>query len=210
MDKNILGSVLLSFIQAKYPGGNDSFVNDGGLISIVPFKEDTALIYVPHLTKEFENDIEQLNNHGIIHLIYTNNLNFKNQTPSDILPILMDTCKDISEKYSLTGILLNPTNPLILFITIPFAILSDDIAEDIIRIFVTRIPSISRGVLIISENIYPFSEEGALDELKTTTDKIPKVYHDTETIPDESIEKLKDILNKDMDVIEFLEQIERK
>jgi len=124
MDNNMLGYILTNFIQAMYPGGKTSFVNDGGLISLVPFKEDTALIFVPNIIKEFEKAIEQFNDQSLIKLLYTNDLNFEGKNPESIIPLLIETCKEIYEKYHIS-ILLNPTNPLVLFITIPLAVSSD-------------------------------------------------------------------------------------
>lgn len=215
MDKNILGYIVLSFIDSTYPGGAEKFTEEGGLICVVPFLKNDVLIYSPQMPLEFERAINQMNERSNITITVTDILNFEGRTPVEIIPCILNAVKEIAIKYKIEEVLVNPTNPLMLSITIPLKKdLDKYIVEDIIKIFNTEVPNLFRSLLTIGGIHYPFSRDGLIEELseselKTTT-SLPEIIDTTElSIPDEEIDQLKEILNQDMDVLDFLEELER-
>jgi hypothetical protein len=217
MDKNILGHLMLAFIDSSYPGGAEKFTEDGGIICVVPFLQDAVLFYLPQESPpEFQDAINQMNERSSISIDIIDTVNFEGRTPNEIIPCLLNAIKEIAVKYQIENILINPTNPIMLSITIPLKKdLEKYIIEDIINIFNAEVPGIYRGLITVGGTHYTFSCEGLIEELqeseiKTTTPEPDIIESSESSILDENIDQLKEILNQEMDVLDFLQQLEGK
>jgi len=160
-DGNVLGYIVMLFVQNRFPGGAVAFTEQGGAICLIPFKKDSVLLYHPEMPESFVKEIDIFNAESGIDISIAEDLNFKDTSMEEVMPVLSSVAKDIIAKYDLPGILFNPVNPLVLFISIPSVILTEEIVRDIIDAFSTRVPSIVRAVLMVGDLFFPFSSSEA-------------------------------------------------
>lgn len=178
MDVNILGNLLMTYIEVSYKGGVQQFTEDGGLISVVPFAENAALIYLKNPPEYFVEAIEEFNKRNNCQVKIATDLNFENESKTDVLLALSEVFKDLAEKFSLTQIMVNPSNSLVLYINIPDVDLSEEEITEITSILVSRLRSLVRGVLIVKDESYPFDQVGV-------SKAIPNAEYTPETVTHE-------------------------
>jgi len=163
MDNNQLGSLALNFLEVFFEGGVESFTEQGGRLSNVPFDGDSLLIYHPEMPESFAQTIEKHNVKSEVKFIIVTDLNFPVDNPLDSIKQMYDVGESIRIAYNIPIILYNPLNPLVLVITIPFAELSRDEIQEIANTFSSKVPGITRGCLVIGHEKYPFSSCGVYE-----------------------------------------------
>lgn len=169
MDNNQLGSMALSFLEAFFEGGVERFTEQGGVLSNVPFDDNTILIYHPDMSDSFIQAVEEHNEKSLVKFTIVNDFNFSDSDPIEAFKQLYEIGEDIRIKYEIPIVLYNPLNPLVLVISIPFANLSNEEIQEIAAIFSSKIPGITRGCLIVGDEKYPFSSSGVYEVVKKIT-----------------------------------------
>lgn len=202
MDINMFGHLLMTYIEVSYHGGVQQFTEDGGLLSVIPFAENTALIYLKDPSEEFLSAIDEFNYRHNSQVKFASDLNFETESKVEVLTLLADVLKDIAERFSLNQILVNPSNSLVLYITLPEVKLSEEDISEISSILVSRLTSLVRGILIVNNELYPFSQEGVNKVLP----KPEPITHDQD-ITEDHITDLKIALGKAETVEDFLNMI---
>lgn len=208
MDNNQLGFVMLSFVQTHFPGGIREFENKGGLMSVVPFKDDNILLYLPEMPAEFREAIEVLNKESALSVHIVDDLNFEGIHPAKVHLILMELAKEVTDKYDLPSMLFSINNPLVFQIRIPSAVLSKKVVQEIAEMFSEKLPSIARGIIIAGDEIFPFSSNKVYEvaEEEDHTSYKP-VEPERKPITDETLTDLKIILETSGDVLDFIKQL---
>ena len=210
MDNNQIGFVMLSFVQTHFPGGLREFKNKGGLMSVVPFKDDNILLYLPEMPAEFREAIEVLNNESALTVHIVDDLNFKGLHPAKVQRILLELAKEVTEKYDLPSMLFSINNPLVFQIRIPGAVLSKEVVQEIAEMFSEKLPSIARGLIIVGDDIFPFSSNKVYEvteESKEDLTSYKPVEPERKPITDETLTDLKILLGTSKDVMDFINQL---
>jgi hypothetical protein len=208
MDPNMLGHMLMTFIEVSYKGGLQQFTEDGGLISSIPFGDNTALIYLKDPPDDFVAAIEEFNERRGCQVKFASDFNFENENTSDVIHKLSDALKDIAERFSIRHVLVNPANSLVLYINFPEADLSEEDISEISSILVSRIKSLVRGVLTINGEHYPFDNSG-VGKITKEEDSIDfePIESNKQAITEDSITDLKIALGNAQTVEDFLKMI---
>lgn len=207
MDQNILGNMLMTYVEVAYKGGVQQFLEDGGLISTVPFGDNSALIYLKDPPEYFVEAIEELNERNNWQIKFASDLNFDGEEIADVLKDLADVLKDLAERFSLNQILVNPGNRLVLYITIPGVSMSEEEISEVTSILIARMPSLVRGVLIVNNEPYPFDNSGVGMIVKVEKETIREPISNDKTITEDSITDLKIALGRAETVEDFLNMI---
>jgi hypothetical protein len=194
MDNNQLGSMALSFLEAFFEGGVERFTEQGGVLSNVPFDDNTILIYHPDMSDmsdSFIQAIEEHNKKSLVKFTIVNDFNFCDSDPIEAIKQLYEIGEDIRIKFDIPIILYNPLNPLVLVISIPVASLSNEEIQEIAAIFSSKIPGITRGCLIVGDEKYPFSSSGVYEVVKKITLEPDRVNITGDALTEDAITNLK-------------------
>lgn len=205
LDRNTLGEVVLTAIQMTFPGGLSAFAEAGGVLSLSEFKEDTALIYLPGMTEEYRSVIGSLNTASKFQIAIVDSINFEGLSMHEIAEQLLDVFKDVDAKYQIGTMLYNPLDPLVTRILIPTGDFDKDMIDDIASIFISKIPTLMRGTIMVGSEVHPFSRPAEGTETKPTT--AVRVESDRAPITNEVITDLKITLAEECDVLDFINKL---
>lgn len=209
MDREQRGSMILTFLEVNFHGGVASFTETGGLLSEVPFEKNSVLLYHPNLPKELEEKIKFNNDHshipGVVKIIVVHDYNFKGMEPSDISEKISEVVGILESKYKVPVTLVNLSNSLVLNIFLPMTTLNNEEINDFCETFTNHIPSLVRGILILSdESKYPFSNEGAY---RVESRELKSMEPEREVITNDAITDIKIALSGDVDVNDIIERL---
>jgi hypothetical protein len=192
MDHNLLGSMALTFIEAFYPGGAESFTEQGGIISSVPFDGNSLLLYLPNMPSAFRESITKHNAHSEVKFVIVKDFNFPNMDVMESIKLLYKVGEEICMEYDIPTILYNPLNPLCLIILIPFSRLSHEEIQQIADKFSSCVPGILRGCLSVGQEHFPFSSSDLLaDVYEVISSNRVVMEPDRADITDDAITNLK-------------------
>jgi hypothetical protein len=201
MDNNKIGFMALVFIRTYFEGGTESFSDEGGLVSFVPFDSDSILIYHPDMPEYFVQAIENHNSKSDAKFIIVPDLNFAGIDPMDSIKQLNDVGESVRAKFDIPMIVYNPLNPLVLMILIPEATLSREDIHAIAEIFSLNVPGVIRGCLTVGQDNYPFSSSEIFEVEKKITLEPDRAVITQDVITDikitlSEVNSVEDFLNK--------------
>lgn len=75
-----LGHLLLTFLQARYPGGTEEFQRKGGQLQVVPSIPSEVLVYVPDEDFDIEETFGNLSSKVKITVVHTKNFQGMDQS----------------------------------------------------------------------------------------------------------------------------------
>lgn len=196
MDSNELGSSVLIFIETNFPGGIAEFTQQGGVVS-GSVNEDVILIYHPDMPEKFAACLRAFNDENDIKFLIVDKVNFSGMSPQVIMDSLYEVTEGIKSTYHIEVILFNMMNPLMLFVSIPFATISDEVLEDIIS-SLSMVKGVVRGCVVIG---------GVMHEFSTSDKPAPVKEPERGAITDKTVEDIKATLANDLDVLEFIKML---
>jgi hypothetical protein len=196
MDSNQFGASALIFLETYFPGGVVAFTQQGGLVSSSS-NEDTILIYHPEMPEKFTQRLNAFNDENDIKFLILDKINFSGMQPQTIMTQLYRAAEEIKATYQIQVILFNPMNPLMLYVTIPFSTVSDEVAEDIISIF-SKVEGVVRGCVNIG---------GVMHKFSASNNPAPVQEPDRDTITAKTVADIKATLANDLDVLEFIKML---
>lgn len=214
MDKEQRGSMILTFLEVNFPGGVAAFTESNGMVSHVPFKEDTVLIYHPNLPQSLIEKIADNNdrNHmpGSITILVVHDYNFKGMSPIEVKEKIIEAIAIIGPQYKIEKILADVSNPLVFHVLI-FSDLNEYVINDICQTLTEHIPGIVRGLLsTASGKMFPFNQEATYrieDDLIAIKPPNQKVTQPDQVIDNDAINDLKIALSGNLDVNDIINML---
>jgi len=143
----IVGPIVATMIQAKYPGGYRKFEEEGGQIGIAPGTTKEVVIHHPGLPEDLKKSLQELLDRWKLTIRFAQYLNGQGSTMSELPGIinagLQQTVKDTGIEEVAVSI-----HPLLCIFTILSTEISEAQAEAFAESLKVNIPSLCFGYVI--------------------------------------------------------------
>jgi len=145
--ETIVSGMLMIYLQGNYPGGNEAFKKDGGMICLLP---DLALVYIPKEVPFLKEKLSAVCTPLGVTLEFPTELNYTGMEPEDVEASLVEAGQQILSLVSHLKFAVAAT-PMSLVITIIGSAKPDELRklEDVLK----GLPGVRRFHLIQDKKV---------------------------------------------------------
>lgn len=206
---SILLNMILTLIQARYPGGLEKFKEDGGQVGPAPGKPPELLVYHPDIPIDVKNMLAQLSEQVGLTPRFVTTLNFDGQDPEEFREQFLNdkTVEKILSDLGLAGAVKVFFSPLLNVIGITGVVSTKENAEFLVEKLRAAIPGCLRTYVLYGDEQVLKAEYAPTQEPFYKLQAVLEAHSRTTVIGDDDLLNLKIALGNAQTVDEFINSL---